>query len=430
MKIKVVDKSYSEVMALPVPKHEKPRRMGMFWRVLIKALSATNLHRYHVKYNEAGMERLDKGEPCLVLMNHSSFIDMQIVGDYLFPRPFSVVTTTDAYVGLAWVLKAIGCIPTQKFVSDITLIRDIKYALKEKRSTVVMYPEACYSFDGTSATLPDSIGGLLKMLRVPVVSIITHGAFLREPLYNMLRHRKVDIGVDVTYLLSPEEIETLTAEQINERVGEAFGFDHFRRQQEQGIRIAEDFRADGLERVLYKCPHCLGEGCTEGKGTRITCRACGKVYELTELGALRADDGSAAFTHIPDWFDWEREQVKKEIERGEYQLDVDVDIYMLVDYRALYRVGEGHLVHDAAGFHLTGCNGELDYIQPPLASYSINADYYFYEIGDMISIGNRRHLFYCFPKNTQAIVAKAKMAAEEMFLLERGRHRRAKTLTQ
>jgi 1-acyl-sn-glycerol-3-phosphate acyltransferase len=100
MKIKVMNKSYGEVMSLPQPKHEKPRRMGMFWRVLIKLLSATNLRRYHVKYQETGMERLAKDEPSLVLMNHSSFIDMQMVGDYLFPRPFSVVTTTDAYVGL------------------------------------------------------------------------------------------------------------------------------------------------------------------------------------------------------------------------------------------------------------------------------------------------------------------------------------------
>ena len=428
MKIKVMNKSYGEVMSLPQPKHEKPRRMGMFWRVLIKLLSATNLRRYHVKYQETDMERLAKDEPSLVLMNHSSFIDMQMVGDYLFPRPFSVVTTTDAYVGLAWVLKAIGCIPTQKFVSDITLIRDMKYALEKNRTTVVMYPEACYSFDGTSATLPDTLGGLVKLLRVPIVTIITHGAFLREPLYNMLRHRKVDISADVTYLLSPEDIESMSVEQINERIGEAFGFDHFRYQQENGIRIDEDFRADGLERVLYKCPHCLSEGCAEGRGIQWKCRVCGKTYELTEFGNLRALDGESAYTHIPDWFTWQREQVKSAIERGEYQLDVDVDIYMMVDYKAMYHVGEGHLLHNAEGFHLTGCNGELDYTQSPLASYSINADYYFYEIGDMISIGNRRHLFYCFPKNTQAIVAKAKMAAEEMYHIERAKHRRIKQM--
>ena len=160
-----------------------------------------------------------------------------------------------------------------------------------------------------------------------------------------------------------------------------------------------------------------------GKGVSIKCNSCGKAHILNEYGYLEAEDGNPSFTHIPDWFAWEREQVKVEIEQGKYQLDVDVDIYMMVDYKAMYRVGEGRLLHNTEGFHLVGCNGALDYVQPPLASYSINSDYYFYEIGDMISIGNRRHLFYCFPKNTQAIVAKAKMAAEEMYRIERARKR-------
>jgi len=426
MKIKVIEKSYSEVMALPLPEHRKPKRMGHFFRILIKLLSATNLMRNHIKYREYGMENLKKDEPCLVLMNHSSFIDMQIAANYLFPRPFSTVCTTDAYVGMPWLMHTIGCIPTQKFVSDITLLRDISYALKELKTTVLMYPEAYYSFDGTSATLPDSIGRLLKMLKVPVVTIITRGAFSREPLYNMLRHRKVDISADVTYLLSPEEIAALSPDELNARVREMFSFDNFKWQQDNNIVINEDFRADGLERVLYKCPHCMTEGQTEGKGIHLTCHHCGKTYELTELGYLRATDGDSAFTHVPDWYAWEREEVRNEIASGDYSLDLQVEIYMMVDYKALYHVGQGQFVHTHEGFRLTGCDGELDYTQTSISSYSLNADYYWYEIGDMISIGNKRHLFFCFPKQGEAIVAKAKMAAEELYCIKRSEKRIAK----
>lgn len=423
MKIKVIEKSYSEVMALPRPKHSRPRKMGPFFKNLIKLLSAANLKRYNVKFSEHGMEKLGRREPCLVLMNHSSFIDMQIAAHYLYPRPFSTVCTTDAYVGLAPLLKIIGCIPTQKFVSDINLIKDITYALHGLKTTVLMYPEACYSFDGTAMPLPDSLGRLLKMLKVPVVTLITHGAFLREPLYNMLRHRKIDISADVTYFVSPEELETLTPSEINAKIREAFSFDAFKWQQENGVRITEDFRADGLERVLYKCPHCRSEGEMEGLGTRITCKACGKVYELTEEGFLSALDGDSAFTHVPDWYDWEREEVRGEIERGEYLLDTEVDVHMLVDYKGLYHIGEGRLVHNADGFRLTGCGGELDFSLSSAASYTVNADYYWYEIGDMISIGNRKELYFCFPKNKNTIVAKAKMAAEEMYKLKRSENR-------
>ncbi len=419
MKIKIIEKTYEEVMTLPAPEHQKPKKINFFFRTLVKLLSWLNLRKYRIRYEEHGMERLGKKEPCLVLMNHSGFIDMQIAANYLYPCAFSTVCTTDAYVGLAWLLRQIGCIPTQKFVADLSLLRDIKFALQKLNSRVLMYPEACYSFDGTASALPESLGKFLKMLKVPVVTIITEGAFTREPLYNMLRHRRSKVSAKVTYLLSPEEIEALSPDELNETLKEAFSFDAFRWQQENEIVVSEHFRADGLERVLYKCPHCMTEGKAEGKDTKWLCHACGKEYELTEHGYLQATDGDSAFTHVPDWFSWERGQVKAELERGEYLLDIDVEVYMMVDYKALYHVGDGHLLHNADGFLLTGCGGTLEYTQSPLSSYSINADYYFYEIGDMISIGNRRHLFYCFPKNTSAIVAKAKMAAEELYRLKR-----------
>ena len=100
---------------------------------------------------------------------------------------------------------------------------------------------------------------------------------------------------------------------------------------------------------------------------------------------------------------------------GEYKLDKEVDIYMLVDTKALYRVGEGRLTHTAEGFHLTGCSDELDYKHPPLCSYSLFSDYFFYEIGDVICIGTPKILYYCFPKGEEDVVAKTRLATEELY---------------
>ena len=81
-------------------------------------------------------------------------------------------------------------------------------------------------------------------------------------------------------------------------------------------------------------------------------------------------------------------------------------------------VGSGTLKHDENGFLLTGCDGKLEYHQPPNASHSLNADFYWYEIGDVISIGNKDRLYYCFPKGKQN-VAKARIATEELFKLKK-----------
>ena len=414
MKIKVKKKTYEEVMALPREVHRPPRKPNILFRTLLKIVSTPDLWATRFSLCRIGMEKLGRKEPCLILMNHASFIDLKIASCILYPRPFNIVCTADGMVGKRWLMRQLGCIPTQKYVADMRLLRDMVYAIRKKKSSVLMYPEAGYSFDGTATPLPDTLGSCVKLLGVPVVMIRTQGAFARDPLYNNLQLRRVKTSAEMEYLLSPAQIQTMKPEEINRVLQEQFSFDYFRWQKENGIEITESFRADHLDRVLYQCPHCLTEGQTEGKGTTLTCHACHKAWEMSALGEMVAREGKTEFSHIPDWYRWQRENVRAEIERGDYSLDTEVDIYMLIDSKALYSVGEGRLRHDEDGFVLTGCDGKLNYTQKPLASYSLNADYYWYEIGDVIGIGNTEALYYCFPKEKHP-VAKTRLATEELY---------------
>ena len=412
---------YEKVMALPRPQHKNPRKVALFWRVLIRILTVFGMMGTGFRYETEGFEKIGKDEPCLILMNHTCFQDMEVAYRILFPRPFHIVCSNDGFIGffglMEWLMRSIGCVPTQKFVSDVSLIRDMDYCFKTLKSSVLMYPEACYSFDGTATTLPRKMGVLLKKCNVPVIMIETFGAFGRNPLYNELQIRKhVPITARARVLYTREEIREKSVKELSEGVEAAFGFDHFRWQKEQGLEINQPFRADGLHRILYKCAHCGAEGTMTGKGTGITCGSCGKRYELTPLGELQAEKGTTEISHIPDYYRWEREQVRQEILAGSYRLDAEVEIAMQVDYKAIYKVGHGRLVHDVNGFHLTGCDGKLDYVQKPMAHYSLYADYYWYEIGDVICIGDSEVHYFCFPKGGES-VAKLRLAAEEMYKL-------------
>ena len=218
----------------------------------------------------------------------------------------------------------------------------------------------------------------------------------------------------------------MSPKDINALLKERFSFDNFKTQQEKGVIIDEPFRADHLNRVLFKCPHCLAEGKTEGKGIELVCHACGKRYELTENGFMKAIEGETEFDHIPDWYKWERDCVRQEIIDGTYSLDVEVDIFAMVDTECIYSIGEGRLTHTREGFHLTGCEGELDYTQKPLSSYSLYADYYWYKLGDMICVGDKDILYYCFPKNAGDVVAKTRLAAEELYKVIRAEKRESR----
>ena len=419
MKIKVVDMTYEQALAQPPQKHEKPKRPSLVFRNLLRAASVPDLRATHFRCERRGTEQLADNDPCLILMNHSCFLDLEIAETVLYPRPFNIVCTSDGFVGKEALMRSIGCIPTRKFCSDAALVRDMLYCVRTLKTSILLYPEASYSFDGTATPLPESIGKCIKALGVPVVMLRTYGAFARDPLYNGLQKRKVDVSAELKYLLSPAEIAQLRIDEINARVDAEFAFDNFRWQQENRVSVSEPFRADGLNRVLYKCPHCLSEGEMEGKGTTLVCRHCRKAYHLTEFGALEALDGEAAFTHVPDWYAWERMCVREELQSGRYALDIPVRICMMVNTKQICRVGEGRLHHDADGFRLTGCDGKLDYFQRPEASYSLYADYFWYEIGDMLCIGDHKALYYCFPLAGGDVVAKTRLAAEELYKLKR-----------
>ncbi len=415
MKIKTKTLPYEQVLSLAPYVHEKPRKQSFLIRKLIRILSVFDLWRTKFHFTVTGMDKLSKDEPCLILMNHSSFIDLEIIARLFADRPYQIVCTLDGLVGKKWLMRMLGCIPTRKFITDSSLVRDLVYTVKELKSSIVMFPEASYSFDGTATPLPESLGKCLKLLNVPVVMVTTYGAFHRDPLYNGLQIRKTKVSAEVEYILTPEDIRIKSTEELNAILKEHFSFDHFRWQQENGIKISEKFRADGLGRVLYKCPHCQAEGQMIGKGIHLSCQSCFKKYELTEEGFMKAVEGETEIAHIPDWYRWQRECAARELKEGTYRLDVPVDIYIMVNTDCVYKVGEGRLVHTTEGFSLTGCDDKLKFTQPPSASYSLYSDFFWYEIGDVICIGDVKTQYYCFPKGCGNIVAKTRLVTEELY---------------
>ena len=114
MKIKIIDKKYSELLEAQRKtnekrkKHKMPIRPNMFFRTLMRLVATPDLKNAHFTFNRIGMERLSKKEPALILMNHSAFIDMEIVARLMYPRPFNIVATTDGFIGKNWLMRSIG----------------------------------------------------------------------------------------------------------------------------------------------------------------------------------------------------------------------------------------------------------------------------------------------------------------------------------
>ena len=110
MKTVIKTSTYEKVMAMKRPKERKPMRPFFALQVLIRILSFFMLLPYKFTYRSEGMEKIGKKEPCLILMNHSSFVDMEIASRVFFPKRYSIITTSDSFVGplMRWLLPLVG----------------------------------------------------------------------------------------------------------------------------------------------------------------------------------------------------------------------------------------------------------------------------------------------------------------------------------
>ena len=397
-----------------------PLHQGFFWTWLIWLLSKIALLGKEYKVEKINMEGLKP--PYMLLSNHMHFIDFELAAMGTYPYPVSNVVSIDGYVIKFFLLEWIGAIVTRKFTTDIHLVKSIRKVL-QRGDILAMYPEARYTPCGTRAFLPDSLGKLIKMNKVPVVAVVHRGNHLYAPFWNFRRKRKVPMHTTLKQILTPEEIASLSVAEINAILRQELTYDEYRYQKENGIRIREPFRAEGLHKVLYQCPHCGEEFQMGSKGAELFCKACGKRWVWEETGELRALDGETEFPHIPDWFDWERQQVRQQVRSGSYSYSDEVQVWSLPRVWRYLPLGKAKLTHDPEqGFLLEGHYRGQTYLihRQPEQTNSLHVEYDFGPLGkrDFIDISTENDSFYCRPTQ-ENIITKLAFATEEIYLLSR-----------
>jgi len=392
-----------------------PRKTKWYLKPLKKILCAGDLKKHQPKITYVGTENLKA--PFLLLCNHNAFFDFKVATKVLGKNDANFVVAIDGFLHRESLLRNVGCICKRKFTNDITLIKQLKRVIN-MGNVAAIYPEARYSLCGTTAILPSSLGKLVKLLNVPLVTLICHGHHINSPFWDTSHDRGV-VGTEATYklLMNVDEIKEKSADEINEQIVNEFQYDDFKWQQEHHIIIDEENRADGLEKVLYQCPHCKSEHDMISKGEKLVCQHCHKEWELTPDGFIKAIDGETEFSHIPDWYEWERENVRKEVEEGTYStgiLKVHTDSLPKDSFIPL---GEGTLVHDMEGFKLIGENNSYEMIKSVESMYSCHIEYrYLFKHGDCIDLNTLTDTYYIYPEEGQKFnVTKIALATEELY---------------
>ena len=355
--------------------------------------------------------------PYFLLCNHNAFFDFTVTTKVVFPHRANYVVAVDGFVGIEGLLRRVGGIGTRKFVHNGHMVRNM-LAARDFGDVMVMYPEARYALCGTGSKLPSSVGKMIQSMDIPVVTLIMHGHHVDAPAWHGRRHGVRKVEAEAKLLLTLDEVRNLPVEAINARLAEAFTYDDFAWQKARGIRVNDPRRAEGLHRVLYQCPACSTEYRMQSSGDTLSCGHCGKAWRMTELGELRATSGPTEFSHIPDWYEWERANVAQEVASGTYAVDTPVRIESLPNTKGFVTFDEpGRLIHDMDGFKLTGTyGGEPFALDWPVASLiACHVEYNYKKRGDCVDLSTMDDSFYLFPQNADVCVTKLALATEELY---------------
>lgn len=349
----------------------KPKHPTLPKKWLVKLAVAT----YGKKYFSKSVTLSDNGvlgklkPPYILLVSHASFADIAAVAKLLLPKTCGCFIASDTqFAKKGWILRQVGVMPKKQFSVDASLIRDIKYVL-DKGYPLVMYPEAKLSVVGTPNIIKPAVAKLARLVKVPIVTLRIDGSYLHHPRWAK-SNRFVPLKATATVVATAEECKTLPTEEIHRRIVEGLAYDDYKYQLDNRISINTPDLAEGLETILYQCPQCGREHTISSHGNTLTCD-CGMTCKMDEFGRL---DGK--FNSVVDWYNWQRQCVREEIERGDYNVEVRCRAEQQHNRKSFVDVGGALFRHSAEGIEIKFDNGNtLFYPSTQFYTLSFNSKY-------------------------------------------------------
>ena len=401
--------------------HEKfdvtiPPRIPAKWtKPVIRVISKYYTTFYGGKVNKYNCENLKP--PYLLLSTHASMIDFAVAAEAQKPNLSNWVISIEEFIGKEWLMRSVGGIYKRKFTSDMFVVKHILTALK-RGNIVTIYPEARFSLAGVNEAIDGALGKLVKVAKCPVAFIQMHGNFLMSPQWNKHPYRKVQVYGDMTQIVTREEAETLSAEEIQSRIEKCFNYDEYAWQYENKIKIDSEYRAHNIHKILYQCPHCKKEFTTVSEKTKIKCLSCGKSYEMDEYGRFKAEEGETEFESPSDWYRWERQNVIEEVNSGNYAFKDEVRLEQIMSTaKGFVPIGKVELTHDYNGFSLKGKlfdGSDFSLVREPETMRSCHIEYNFKERGDALELCNLKDTYFVFPLNYDNVLTKLHFATEAL----------------
>ncbi|MBQ8966836.1 1-acyl-sn-glycerol-3-phosphate acyltransferase [Ruminococcus sp.] len=408
----------------PFDMKRRPVKQNIFLTPLLWAVSYILTRKQGLrKVSRIRMKGLEP--PYLVFATHQGFSDYYIAPRALFPHRANYISDMEGFAAFGnWLYRRGGCIGKRRYVADTAVLNNVKYALFTLKQPVVIFPESRHCDAGVTSCISNDIGRLAKHFGLPVAVISAHGSYLANPFWDEAHERRSKISAEIEQVFTAEEVKRTSAEVIQAEIEKRLKYDEYSYQLQEHISINYPKRAEGLQLPLYKCISCKAEGSMAAAGTKLSCRACGKTWEMTEYGQLREQE-SGKLLHIPDWYRWERRETEKEIEADGYLADNIVTVEALPNEKGFVPLGKGRLEHSSGGYVLYLDDTEQQAVRNSPDSFpvrvkaenlvSAQTEYNYRGRGKCIVLSTKNCCYYCYGSEPDFIVTKQEFAQEYFY---------------
>ena len=347
--------------------YQKPSRIHYRIAQVASWFVATFIFRRKIVRNEIK----GKKGPFVVIANHEAMLDfVNLIGMRARPMSFVISQSFFNAMPLKGFMAKMGVIPKQQFQTTPKDMKLIKAVIDEGEA-VVIYPSGLMCEDGLNTPIPSATYKFLKWLGVDVYAAKESGTYFAMPKWAKgMRPGKT--YMDIYQLFSKEELAAADIEEVRAKANEVLVFDAYRDQEQLRAKYKSGDNLEGLEHVLYMCPHCGAEFSMEIRdGNVICCRECGYAEMSDEFAFLhKQSEVGEEIRYVSDWSKKTYLALKDKIARGlEHELAAETAFCMVDEKRNKFvEVGDGtvHLTRD--GFAVRGTlRGEAIDITVPIA---------------------------------------------------------------
>ena len=260
-----------------------------------------------IKYN-VKIEKFKEqnGRQFLVLANHQTAFDQFFIAK-AFKGAVYYVATEDIF-SLGFVSRLIkylvAPIPIRKQTTDVSAVLTCNRVANEG-GTVAIFPEGNRTYSGKTEYINPAIGGLAKLLKLPIAIFRIEGGYGVHPRWSNVV-RKGEMRAYVAKVIEPEEFVTKSNEEVLAMLEKELFVD-------EGCECGEFVHkqaAEFMERAFYVCPYC-GLSEFESHGDIIECKKCNRQIRYTPTKKFEGIGFEFPFQFTTEWYRYQTQFVAR-----------------------------------------------------------------------------------------------------------------------